>query len=310
MVVGGPWRDRPTPVAAATTKMECARPGLLQAALAPLRGDACVASDFPAAFAHVLAALDDAIRGGADVNAGWTASNPRKSSYKTCAMSELMDAAWSLWEAPTANKRVVVEGRAFLLAAFRKLLDAGMQMQLQHEDDGGVGWLCKAVWADDVALACALVDAGANVNGDDDGDPPLWLVRSAGMVDALVARGADASAVDAISNATAIMTALEYGSPPAVVAALVAHGAPVDFVDCRGTTALHHAASRAVARPLLEAGARVDAAIVRYWLEDDGDHGFDNAWNRDEVAAALGDEAWVRRRHVVAGRAAAEAGGG
>lgn len=283
----------------------------LQAALQPLQDSATRETALPG----ILNDLEAAIRAGADVNGWWSVDT----YWRTDAMAVLLGLTPRMVEGrgklaelypykfPGLRGKNSAAWRAFRLAVFRRLLAAGLNVQRKSRIC--TDWLRAAIHRDDVPLACALADAGADVDGRGSPDYPLAACRSAGMVAALVARGADVAAYDARYGTTVLRAALEAGAPPAAVAALVEHGAPlVDAADAAGCglTVLHYACSRAQARALLDAGARVTVDVLEYWMG--GCHGGRRCMTRSEAAAILGDEAWARRRHAVAAVAAARRG--
>lgn len=238
---------------------------------------------------------------GSDVNARW--GNERAFGGPPLfrdAMADVMDWLGRCVRKKAATACVV----SFARAAVRALLRAGYDIPGDHARSV-VAWLATAVEADDVALACALLDAGVDPTaGRDDADQPLAGCRSVAMLDAVVARGADLDIrCDNNTGDTLLMVAAADARAD-IVAALLARGADPHATDAYGDTALAHAASPAAARLLVEAGLRVDASIARAWLARRGETRLRPTWmpGRRGVVDTLCLEAWVRRRHVLAGR--------
>jgi hypothetical protein len=124
----------------------------------------------------------------------------------------------------------------------------------------GVGLLLEAVGRDDVAMARRLLEVGAQVTEWSRAPirktPPLYLARSAAMVELLVAAGADPNERLNHSSLTALMVAASFKEPGALQA-LVKAGARLEEV-ADGHTALYQAACAGrlrVVTVLLAAGA-------------------------------------------------------
>jgi serine/threonine-protein phosphatase 6 regulatory ankyrin repeat subunit A len=117
---------------------------------------------------------------------------------------------------------------------------------------------------DIAALLAALLDHGAAIDQlCNDGKSALHYAVGNGKLPAvlcLLDRGANAALADSDG-----MTALHDVWSGDMVTALLAHGAPVNAVDCVGKTALHYSAARGnladlpAAKALLKAGADANA---------------------------------------------------
>jgi uncharacterized protein len=103
--------------------------------------------------------------------------------------------------------------------------------------------LIKATWDNDVARARQLVQAGADVNYEDDTQQSAYLIAaSEGYVDLLdltLRNGAKVNAKDSY-NGTALIRAAERGHAD-IVGRLVQAGIDLDHVNNLGWTALHEA---------------------------------------------------------------------
>lgn len=103
--------------------------------------------------------------------------------------------------------------------------------------------LIKAAWDNDVARARQLVQAGADVNYQDDTQQSAYLIAaSEGYVDLLdltLRNGAKVNAKDSY-NGTALIRAAERGHAD-IVGRLVQAGIDLDHVNNLGWTALHEA---------------------------------------------------------------------
>ncbi|WP_091042870.1 ankyrin repeat domain-containing protein [Nocardioides sp. YR527] len=103
--------------------------------------------------------------------------------------------------------------------------------------------LIKAAWDNDVARARELVEAGADVNHQDDTQQSAYLIAaSEGYVDLLdltLRNGAEINAKDSYDG-TALIRAAERGHAD-VVGRLVQAGIDLDHVNNLGWTALHEA---------------------------------------------------------------------
>ncbi len=123
--------------------------------------------------------------------------------------------------------------------------------------------LFDAIVADDRAKVRRLLASGAGVDGvDGAGRRPLHLARSLGVVELLLAHGADVNATDP-QGVTALMVHAGRGgeSGLALVESLLEHGAD-PAAHSKGSTALTWAARAddlAVVERLLAAGCPVDA---------------------------------------------------
>ncbi|MEU0267291.1 ankyrin repeat domain-containing protein [Nocardioides sp. NPDC006303] len=103
--------------------------------------------------------------------------------------------------------------------------------------------LIKAAWDNDVARARQLVQAGADVNYEDETQQSAYLIAaSEGYVDLLdltLRNGAEINAKDSY-NGTALIRAAERGHAD-IVGRLVQAGIDLDHVNNLGWTALHEA---------------------------------------------------------------------
>ena len=115
----------------------------------------------------------------------------------------------------------------------------------------------KALQHDEVTVVKALLEIGADPNGDSSAKsaPPLMLVRSAAAARALIEAGASPFAgIDGFG--TPLRRAVHLA--PEVTEVLLKAGVPVDLVDPEGRTALWYAAcngNAGVVKLLLNAGA-------------------------------------------------------
>ncbi|MBI3911520.1 MAG: ankyrin repeat domain-containing protein [Armatimonadetes bacterium] len=131
----------------------------------------------------------------------------------------------------------------------------------------------------DIAIATALLDAGANVDAAGTAATPIsgtalhWAGYYADqeMARLLLSRGADINARNA-EGMTPLMTALYYGRGGrggSVALLLMEHGADVGVSDCFGGTALSYVAnlvdeptSVLLADKIIAGGARIDTRMV------------------------------------------------
>ncbi|HEY5852619.1 MAG TPA: ankyrin repeat domain-containing protein [Aldersonia sp.] len=133
--------------------------------------------------------------------------------------------------------------------------------------------LIAASWADDVPRAAALIDAGADVNFEDETQQSAFLIAaSEGYYDLLeltLARGANLAALDSY-NGTALIRAAERGHWD-VCGRLIRAGIALDHVNYSGWTALHEAVVYGdgrgdhldTVRVLIAGGANLDIASTR-----------------------------------------------
>jgi ankyrin repeat protein len=148
---------------------------------------------------------------------------------------------------------------------------------------------CEAVALGDVAALKRLLDehpARANARSGD-GWTPLHLAGFFGRRDVaelLLARGASLTAISGgAEKNTPLHAALAGAGDPAIVRALVAHGADVNATGANAYTPLHVAASRGneeLVRFLVESGARIAAKM------DDGKTPADLARERSHPETA------------------------
>lgn len=137
-------------------------------------------------------------------------------------------------------------------AALRDMQRSGNPLSLTQLNDE----LINALARDDVETASALIDAGANANGDGRPRPPLFSAASAATVRLLVRAGAVVDRPDA-SGGTPLNWAARVAEA-AVVAALLEAGARVDGLEGAKSTPLINAATAGRASSveiLLKAGA-------------------------------------------------------
>jgi ankyrin repeat protein len=103
--------------------------------------------------------------------------------------------------------------------------------------------LIKAAWDNDVARARQLVQAGADVNYEDDTQQSAYLIAAsegyAGLLDLTLRNGAEINAKDSY-NGTALIRAAERGHAD-IVGRLVQAGIDLDHANFLGWTALHEA---------------------------------------------------------------------
>lgn len=155
--------------------------------------------------------------------------------------------------------------------------------------------LVAAAWANDVARAAALIDAGADVNFEDETQQSAFLIAaSEGYYDLLeltLDRGADLGALDSY-NGTALIRAAERGHWD-VCGRLIRAGIALDHVNYSGWTALHEAVVYGegrgdhldTVRVLIAGGANLDIRSTRDgWTP--GEHA--RAQRQTEVETALG----------------------
>lgn len=157
------------------------------------------------------------------------------------------------WSAPNAQDRLGY----FLLhsvrsvAAARLLLQAHASSNGRHADDLST----PLHWAQDAAIAQALIDAHARVTVRDDAfRTPLHYARSAEIVRVLLQAGALANARDEDYR-----TPLFFATTGAIVNALVRGGAYVNARDQSRNIPLHTADNADVVEALIENGAFVNA---------------------------------------------------
>lgn len=121
-------------------------------------------------------------------------------------------------------------------APARKTLEPEERQRMNEE-------LIKAAWDNDVARARQLVQAGADVNYEDETQQSAYLIAaSEGYVDLLdltLRNGAEINAKDSY-NGTALIRAAERGHA-GIVGRLVQAGIDLDHVNNLGWTALHEA---------------------------------------------------------------------
>ncbi|MFJ2754701.1 ankyrin repeat domain-containing protein [Nocardioides sp. NPDC087217] len=121
-------------------------------------------------------------------------------------------------------------------APARKTLEPEERKRMNEE-------LIKAAWDNDVARARQLVQAGADVNYEDETQQSAYLIAaSEGYVDLLdltLRNGAEINAKDSY-NGTALIRAAERGHAD-IVGRLVQAGIDLDHVNNLGWTALHEA---------------------------------------------------------------------
>ena len=197
----------------------------------------------------------------------------------------------------TGDSRLVDAARNRDHRALRALLNQRADVN-GRADDGATALLWAAHWNDldaadlliragadtnaandlritPLSLACTngsaplverLVTAGANPNTPiATGETPIMTCAASGSADAvrtLIARGADVNVNEPVQNQTALMWAASQRHP-AVVKALVEHGADLRARTRKGFTALHFAAREGdieSARLLLAAGLDVNIA--------------------------------------------------
>ncbi len=197
----------------------------------------------------------------------------------------------------TGDSRLVDAARNRDHRALRALLSQHADVN-GRADDGATALLWAAHWNDldaadlliragadanaandlrvtPLSLACTngsaplverLVTAGANPNTPiATGETPIMTCAASGSADAvrtLIARGADLNVKEPVQNQTALMWAASQRHP-AVVKALVEHGADLRARTRKGFTALHFAAREGdieSARLLLAAGLDVNVA--------------------------------------------------
>ena len=197
----------------------------------------------------------------------------------------------------TGDSRLVDAARNRDHRALRALLNQRADVN-GRADDGATALLWAAHWNDldaadlliragadanaandlritPLSLACTngsaplverLVTAGANPNTPiATGETPIMTCAASGSADAvrtLIARGADVNVKEPVQNQTALMWAASQRHP-AVVKALVEHGADLRARTRKGFTALHFAAREGdieSARLLLAAGLDVNIA--------------------------------------------------
>jgi len=163
------------------------------------------------------------------------------------------------------------------VAQLRALLEAGADPE---EPETGESWspLQSAVYSDQVEVVRLLLDAGAGVNGAEDGNnSPLVLAIQSGSVDVfriLRERGASLN-VDAEYLSFLFTTAASYGHLE-VVKWLLTQGADVDMTDFQGCSALTRAAKSdqlEMVKELLRLGADPnhrdhDTETVLMWAAD------------------------------------------
>jgi len=103
--------------------------------------------------------------------------------------------------------------------------------------------LIDAAWADDVARARELVEAGADVDFQDETQQSAFLIATSEghleLLELTLAHGADLGALDRF-NGTGLIRAAERGHA-AIVGRLLQAGIVVDHVNRPGFTALHEA---------------------------------------------------------------------
>lgn len=177
-------------------------------------------------------------------------------------------------------------------APARKTLEPEERQRMNEE-------LIKAAWDNDVARARQLVQAGADVNYEDETQQSAYLIAaSEGYVDLLdltLRNGAEINAKDSY-NGTALIRAAERGHAD-IVGRLVHAGIDLDHVNNLGWTALHEAVvlgddgpdAADTVRVLVAAG--VDISIEagrdgRTALEHAEERGFDAIVSTLRTAAA------------------------
>ena len=130
------------------------------------------------------------------------------------------------------------------------LLAAGASVAVAEEAGGPL--LVGPAPAEDASLCCALLAAGACVNGRSTElmeGTPLHAARTADVAAALVAHGASVHATNLLGR-----TPLHTAACAGVAAVLLATGASVHVEDILERTPLHTATSPDVVRVLLDAG--------------------------------------------------------
>jgi ankyrin repeat protein len=142
-------------------------------------------------------------------------------------------------------------------------------------DTNGATALVLAAYGNHVAVARALVEAGADVNHKDETEQSAYLISTSEvgddprLLDLLLASGARVQAKDSF-NGTGLIRAAERGFPT-IVGRLLDAGIQVDHVNELGWTALHEAIILGrgtephvrVVRQLISAGADVELPSQR-----------------------------------------------
>lgn len=219
------------------------------------------------------------IQAGADVNAadrfGATPLTFAAESGSVEVAEALISAGATVNPDPSSLP-TLYDGNTPLHAAVGGRNPAAMvELLIQHGvnvdvmDNHGTAPLHTAIRSGDVAVAKALIEAGADVNaknvnhqGDSD-NSPLHLAIHEGHGDLarlLIEAGADVQARNHAGNPPVQVAA--FAGLPEVIKLLVEAGSPVNLQDQVGDTPLHDAALKGqveAARVLLEAGADVHA---------------------------------------------------
>ncbi len=159
------------------------------------------------------------------------------------------------------------------LAAVQLALDA--QASVDTADRDGQTALVRAAYGNHVAVAQALIAAGADVNRKDHTVQSAYLIATAEvgddprLLELTLAHGADVRSLDSW-NGTGLIRAADRGFPR-IIERLVAAGCPVNHVNRLGWTALHEAVILGdgspryveVVRLLIAGGADVDLVTQR-----------------------------------------------
>lgn len=175
---------------------------------------------------------------------------------------------------------------------FEALLAHGLAVT--DTDAAGNSVLHHALRAKGEAEILWLLEHGADATAaNDKGVTPLMLALGRGedmaaVIDAMIAAGADLTAVDA-GGATSLIHALKGNQPLARIEQILAAGVDVNAVDGEGTTALMYAALQAedpaVVEALLKAGA--DKSVQDVFEDTALAMAADNAGLKDSPVLAL-----------------------
>jgi ankyrin repeat protein len=116
---------------------------------------------------------------------------------------------------------------------------------IMQQDEFGFGILHGAVQNDDTSLVTMLIEAGANVNGQNkDGIAPLHIVQYPEMAALLVAQGADPNIRSRKGQTPLHTQAAEGDEAYDVIEKLLELGADKSITDNEGKTAADLARSR------------------------------------------------------------------